>query len=75
MDFLVNFDNNTDKQVPSKLIDYALTDRPILNIEKVPNREMILEFLGGNYRHTYPVRDLERYNIKKVAVKFLELVD
>ena len=32
MDFLINLDNNTHTQLPSKLIDYAIAERPVLNI-------------------------------------------
>ena len=46
MDFLINFDNGTARQLPSKLIDYALTGRPILNIYPLkPNFDLINQFL------------------------------
>ena len=32
MDFLINLDNNTHTQLPSKLIDYSITGRPVLNV-------------------------------------------
>lgn len=38
-DFLINFDNGTSVQSPSKLIDYAIVRRPVLNLfdsEKKP---------------------------------------
>ena len=41
VDFLVNFINNSDIQVPSKLIDYALTRRPVISIStSFPTDEM-----------------------------------
>jgi hypothetical protein len=33
MDFLINFENNTNLHLPSKLIDYAMVKKPILNIQ------------------------------------------
>ena len=74
MDFLVNFDNNAHAQVPSKLIDYALTNRPVLNISNDFNPEIVDEFLAGNYKHKFVVTDLEKYNIINVAQQFLDLI-
>lgn len=74
MDFLVNLDNGTHLNTPSKLIDYALCNRPILNINPVnPDNDLILEFLNGNYEQSLIVEDLQKYNIKNVARSFLEL--
>jgi hypothetical protein len=73
MDFLVNFDNNTGVQIPSKLIDYALTDRPILNIKKELNSGIINEFLSGNYEHKMVIEHIEQYNILNVVQQFIQL--
>ena len=74
MDFLVNLDNGTQLNTPSKLIDYALTGRPILNIHpENPDEALIREFIGGNFEAAYKVKNLEQYNIKNVAARFLEL--
>lgn len=73
MDFLVNFDNNTPTATPSKLIDYALVKRPILNIMASLNTQVIEEFLRGDYTHQYIVRNVEQYDIRRVAGQFLEL--
>lgn len=73
MDFLVNFDNNTGIQQPSKLIDYALTGRPILNIKGELEPQTITAFLSGDYSKKYEILDIESYRIENVVSKFLEL--
>jgi hypothetical protein len=70
MDFLVNFDNNTSKQVPSKLIDYKLTGRPVLNITAQPNQKFISEFFSGDYKNALKIGDISQYDIKNVAQQF-----
>jgi hypothetical protein len=78
-DFLVNIDTVLDNQsnteaVPSKLIDYALTNRPILNINSASlDKEMVLKFLDKDYSGQRIV-EKSKYDIKKVSAKFLELV-
>jgi len=72
-DFLVNFDNNSSLQTPSKLIDYALSARPILNIERNINATVIDEFLAGDYKNQMALGSIERYDIKNVANQFLEI--
>ena len=74
VDFLINFDNNTNLNSPSKLIDYAIADRPVLNITKDFNGESLLEFLGRDYRKKMVMPDPWQFHIKNVAEQFLELV-
>lgn len=74
MDFLVNFGNQCSIQLPSKLIDYAITERPIfnVNIESVCIRDIEL-FLNKNYSNQFTIDDIEQYKIDNVAKKFLLL--
>lgn len=72
-DFLVNFDNNTAMHTPSKLIDYAMVGRPILNISKEFPIRTINEFLNKNYTGQMQLGDIQQYNIEKVTEKFLAL--
>ena len=74
MDFIINMNNKSSNQVPSKLIDYALSKRPIfscnpsdIDIEKL-NRFCIGDFDGSE------IVDLEKYNIKKIVDDFSSLV-
>jgi hypothetical protein len=73
MDFLVNFDNNTEIQSPSKLIDYFLTDRPVLNIKLNFNKDWVDSFLKKDYTNKMKFSDLSQYNIKEVAENFLNI--
>ena len=76
MDFLINLYNGTKKQLPSKLIDYALARRPILNIYPLnPDYKIINQFLHRDYRAQYQITDLEQYNIVNVAKKFMALTE
>ena len=76
MDFLINFENSTSVQSPSKLIDYAIVNRPILSI---PNHflpvDTITEFLNGDYRNRYIINNINQYRIENVAKKFLSLYE
>jgi hypothetical protein len=77
MDFLVNLANvNRPNQIPSKLIDYAITGRPILNVNPIePNKEPLLEFLSTEYNSAFVVQNIERYKISNVAKEFVNIVD
>jgi glycosyltransferase involved in cell wall biosynthesis len=74
MDFLINFDNNTQLNVPSKLIDYAITGRPVFNISQNFNEDGLLEFLKGNYEKRMPLPDPQQYHIKNISKLFLDLL-
>jgi hypothetical protein len=75
MDFLINFDNNTTLNVPSKLIDYAIANRPVLNISKDFHESELAAFLDGNYTKRMPLPDPEQYHIKNIALRFLDLIN
>ena len=76
MDFLVNFDNGTTIQSPSKLIDYALSNRPILSLTSAFNEQRIFEeFMQKDYRERFIVQDLKKYHISNVVDQFIKLVD
>lgn len=74
MDFLINFENREKGQSPSKLIDYYIANRPILSVphEKI-NTNTILEFISGKYEQQFILENIENYDIKNVAQKFLSL--
>ena len=73
MDFLINFDNNTQTQLPSKLIDYSITGRPVLNISTEADFSVLLEFMNGNYSRKMNLEPPINYDIKVVAEKFTHL--
>jgi hypothetical protein len=75
MDFLVNIQNDSSVQTPSKLIDYALAKRPILNISSgFTEMEQVVfkEFMRGDYSQSIKVDNISQYDIKNVAKQFLE---
>ncbi len=74
-DFLINLDNVTQNQVPSKLIDYTLTKRPILTVpsDKV-NISELKKFLSGDYSKQ-TVIDINSFDIKNVVKKFIDLIE
>jgi hypothetical protein len=75
MDFLVNFENNTTTQVPSKLIDYHLTGRPILSVRNQEvNESGLQEFFRSDYTSGQSTEGYEKYRIENVAESFLSLV-
>ncbi len=74
MDFLVNFENETSRQQPSKLIDYYLTGRPVLSVPSTDvNTKVVNEFLCGDYSHSYNFGDMCQYRIENVCNRFLSL--
>ncbi len=74
MDFLVNFTNGTTTATPSKLIDYALTKRPVLTVDTGKlNKEDVQAFLNADYSKQVVMPGLEQYNISTIAKQFIEL--
>jgi glycosyltransferase involved in cell wall biosynthesis len=71
MDFLVNFENGTAVQTPSKLIDYAITGRPVLSIDTPLDERSVVEFLHADYSRRMQLPDIAQYDIKKVTSDFL----
>lgn len=77
MDFLINLENPNSVQSPSKLIDYALSGRPIMSINTGSgiDESKVLDFLNGNYTSKLEINNIEQYNIKNIANDFLSLLD
>lgn len=73
--FVVNFANQGNAQTPSKLIDYAIIGKPILNIETGRlDKQEVLAFLECDFSKALYIDDLENYRIEKVADAFLDLI-
>lgn len=74
LDFVVNFENKGQKQIPSKIIDYIIIKRPILSINSFKfDQKLVEEFLSGNYQNTLAIENPEQYRIENVANEFLRL--
>ncbi len=78
-DFLVNV--NTDSidgrinAVPTKLIDYKISKRPILSYEqsRLP-KKVIREFMARDFTNAFVDPNFDRYKIEKVAQQFIDLI-
>ncbi len=70
---MLNFDNNTHTALPSKLIDYAICGRPVLNITKDLDIENINRFLKADYSNKMILPDIENYRIENVSQAFIDL--
>ncbi|MHC1775906.1 MAG: glycosyltransferase [Lentimicrobium sp.] len=78
MDFLLNieFHSSVKSNSPSKLIDYAIVDRPVLSLSMESlNTSLIDEFLGKNYKNRLQIIDINRFRIENVAKQFIDLVE
>lgn len=77
MDFLINIPNKGIKnQQPSKLIDYAITKRPVIEISSnftVEEKSIFTAFLNKDYSMQASIADIEQYEITNVAQKFIDL--
>jgi hypothetical protein len=73
MDFLVNITYDPAHQVPSKLIDYLLTERPILNLDYTFDPKKTAQFLAGDYSQRFNSLSVDRYDIQTVARQFTQL--
>ena len=74
VDFLVNFDNGTTMMRPSKLIDYALAKRPILNIlAEDPDLQLVDEFFNRDYHRNLVIENIDQFNIKVITCQFIDL--
>ena len=72
--FLINISNPTSTQLPSKLIDYGITKRPVYSFDKQSfNPQVFTAFMHGDYTHAMPI-DIRPYDIEVVTKQFLELV-
>lgn len=73
-DFLINVVNPNSTQTPSKLIDYGVSGRPILDISNdFCEQEQFEEFCKGDYSHQHVISHLEQYKIENVAEQFILL--
>lgn len=78
-DFLINIFEPTGKDeliiaIPSKLMDYGLSGRPILcySYNNIPENK-IEQFLVKDYSGQFIIEDFDRFRIEKVCQSFLEL--
>jgi hypothetical protein len=72
-DFLINIQNSTTLQSPSKTVDYALARRPVFNCSQdFIDTERLQTYLDGSFPPP-DLPDLRPYDIRTVAEQFLAL--
>ena len=72
MDFIINQSNLGEEQKPSKLIDYALTKRPVFSFAQNNfNTDGFLLFVNGEV--DCMIEDISMYRIKNVVDSFEEI--
>jgi hypothetical protein len=72
--FVVNFANKGTAQTPSKLIDYAIINKPILQVETGKlDESSLIAFLKGNYTNQLKIENADQYRIEHVAEQFIQL--
>jgi hypothetical protein len=75
MNFVVNFENVGSRQLPSKLIDYGIIQRPVLSVKTGElDQSAVLSFLDGDYTKQLDLGNLDKYRIENVANQFLQLI-
>jgi len=75
MDFLVNIENSTTTQAPSKLIDYYISGRPVLAVTSDdPRTEVVDSFFEKEYSKRYRFENFDKYRIQSVCDQFLTLI-
>ncbi|OYU85071.1 MAG: hypothetical protein CFE24_03685 [Flavobacterium sp. BFFFF2] len=75
MHFVVNFENEGSTQTPSKLIDYAIINKPILSVKFGQlNTQVVDDFFAGNYTYSLQTPPVDQYRIEKVTEQFLALI-
>lgn len=76
MDFVINFENFGSTQTPSKLIDYAILDKPILSIKTGElDKNKVSQFLDGDFSRAVIIENKDQYRIENVTRKFLNLLN
>ena len=75
MDFLININNTSNVQSPSKLIDYTLSKRPIFSMSPHQfNSDIFNEFLSANYNQAIQI-DVKNYDILNVVKQFEDIIN
>lgn len=73
-DFLINLKNKGSVQAPSKLIDYELSKRPILEITtEFQEKTAFEDFLKKDYSKKISIPNISAFDIKNVTNDFLNL--
>lgn len=76
LDFVVNFENAGSKQIPSKIIDYVIVNKPILSVNSFNfDQKTAEEFLNGIYKNQLFIDNPEQFRIENVVNQFILLCE
>ena len=77
MDFLINMENRSSSQLPSKLIDYYLAKRPVFTFSMDSfDKSGFFAFSNGDYSQNISnLTNISEYNIRKVCQEYLDLIN
>ena len=76
MDFILDISNPSTIQKPSKHIDYLIAGRPVIEITSEFDKDTQIkfqQFIDGNYSQQAYLGNLNDFDIKNVANKFIDL--
>lgn len=74
--FLVNIENGGGSaQLPSKLIEYAILDKPILSVTSEVSKDIVENFVQGNFTYKLLVPNVSQYRIEKIVNSFIGLIN
>ncbi len=74
MDFIVNVENATENQIPSKLVDYTLSKRPVFSLSQCHfDSRKFLRFCASQFEGEEKV-DISGFDIRRVANQFEKLL-
>lgn len=76
-DFLINLNNKSGVQIPSKLIDYYLSHRPIISISSDLTefeKQNLIAFLNFDFTNKAVIPNVADYDIRNVACQFISLM-
>ena len=74
MDFIVNVNNASENQIPSKLVDYKLSGRPIFSLSQNNfDSQKFVRFCAHEFTGEEKI-DISGFDIRNVASQFEELV-
>jgi hypothetical protein len=75
-DFLINMNNTRANQSPSKQLDYALTGRPVLNINQDNlHLPIFQDFLQKDFSSWKPQINLDNHTSSFIGQQFLALLE
>lgn len=72
--FLINIENeDTEVQLPSKLIDYMIAGRPVLSLNSKSDMKKVNQFIQEDYSQALDLGSIDKFKIEDIVKRFVEL--